>query len=193
MKLAVDLDGVLCDITPQVGIRLKQDFGLDVPADKYTFGEDFTLSEYPQIPTRWIYKTLFSDEWFWAKAVPFKENISQIARWSEQGHEIHIVTGRDKEQCGLVTLGWLRKYKVRFHRLTFEPVMHKIVYIKDNDIPVIFEDRFFEANRCASFGVRAFVLRRIWNEQYVDRVTNPLLTFIDDMGEADGYVNGREI
>lgn len=190
MDLAVDLDGVLADITPEVGNRIKQDFGIDVPVEKYTFGEDFGLGEYEQIPDRWVFKTLFNDEWFWAKAKPYEENIRQLIRWSEQGHKIHIVTGRDKQKCGLVTLGWLRKHKVPHDKLAFEPVMHKIVYIKDNDIPVIFEDRFYEANRCASFGVRAFVIKRKWNESYVDRVTNPLLTYIDELSQADSFVNG---
>jgi uncharacterized HAD superfamily protein len=188
VAIGCDLDGILCNIISEVRRRVKTDFDLDISEDKFTFGEDMGLSEYTQIPDKWIYRILFKDEWFWAKASSYPENVEQIRRWGEQGHEIYIVTGRDKNQCGMVTLGWLRRYKIPYTSFSFEKPMHKVIYLKNNDIPIMFEDRFYEANKCAAFGIRSFVVRRPWNIDFEDRVTNPLLTFVDNLEEADGAI-----
>ena len=179
MKTACDIDGVICDIHSEIKNRVRSDLGIELP-ENYS---DWNDLDEMGISNKWIYRTLFRDEWFWARAAPYEDNINRLNRWSKDGHEVHLVTGRDKDLCGMVTTAWLKRNHVDFHTLAFAPVMHKLVYLKENAIPVIIEDRFFEANRCASFGIRAYVVKRPWNEEYIDRNTNPLLRFVDDLSE----------
>jgi uncharacterized HAD superfamily protein len=69
--------------------------------------------------------------------------------------------------------------------------MHKVDYIKKHEISVMFEDRFFEANKIGAFGIRAFIVKRPWNEEYQSRVTNPLVTYIDDFSDANDFIGGN--
>ena len=185
LKLGIDLDGVLANVHDQIRYRIKSDLGFE-PDEFVDWAKDERLKKYG-ITSKWIYTTLFNDGWFWARIEPHLENIETLQKWATHC-EIHIVTGRHKETCGMETLGWLRRYKVPFDKLTFEQVMHKVVYLNNNEIPVLFEDRFFEANKCAAFGIRSYLIKRQWNEKHLDKITNPLLIPIDYLADAENWV-----
>ena len=167
---------------------MEKDFGVKVvdPIDW-----DYEVLERKHSVTReWIEKQ-FDDEWFWSKVPAFQKNIEQLRFWKAQGNEIHIVTSRPQKTLALVTRHWLKNHDVPFDFLSFQPLMHKVDYLKNNDISVMFEDMCFEAKKIGSFGLTCFVLRQEWNARYEARVTNPLVVYIDSMDEADDFIGGK--
>lgn len=186
-RIGVDLDGVLCNSNREATKRIKAEFKIDIDENDFAPGHDI-LEEYG-IDSKWISKKLYKDEWFWARSAPYEDNIETIQMWAEFGHDIHIITGRPKD-TGIVTRGWLKRNKVSYDSLSFESVMHKVDYLKRLEIPVMFEDMFFEANKIGAFGIRSFIVRRPWNARYEPRVTNPLVTFIDKLSDANNFIGG---
>lgn len=190
MKIVCDIDGVLSDIVPELIRRLRRDFNITVTEDEINkFELPEALSRY-NIRYGYILK-MYSDEWFWSRGRAVDENISWLQRWSERGHEVHIVTARPRELI-IVTKAWLKKYSVSYRELFHVRTLHKHEYLKEIQAGCIFEDMFFEANRCAIEGFPAFVVRRPYNAIYEERVTNRLVTFIDDFSEADDYICERK-
>lgn len=189
MRIGVDLDGVLAETSEELARRIKKEFNIDTSALDFARYDDFFTDN--NLDIKWLYKQ-FDDEWFWSKARPIEVNVDAVKDWASRGHEIHIITGRSEKASAIVTKAWLRKNKIPTENLTFEPIMHKVDYIKAQDIPVMFEDMFFEANKIASFGIQSFVIRRHWNSSFESRVTNPLVTFIDDLYDAEYFLKERE-
>lgn len=179
MRIACDLDGVLSDILPELQLRIKKQLGIDVEvASMYDLNDI--------VDKKWIDKT-FDDEWLWSRALPYQNNIDTLKQWGDQGHEIHVVTGRPSKGLAIVTRGWLKRYGVEA-AIAFEPVMHKVDYLKKKEIPVMFEDLFFEANKIGAFGIRSFIVRRPWNKDYEQSITNPLVSFVENLAEANQYI-----
>jgi len=190
IKIAVDIDGVLADILHPLATRIKADFGHDIQPDhleKFELAD--TLKEFG-IKSTWLLKC-FKDEWFWSQASPYEDNIATVNAWREKGHEIHLVTGRE-QFTAIATSAWLKKYKVGYDKLQFSRVMKKYEYMLEENIPVIFEDRVFEANKCGSYGLRAFVVRRPYNLEYESRVHNSLVSYVDTLSDADSFLESFE-
>lgn len=188
MRIGVDLDGVLGECGPVLKARIKQQFKIDVDGlDKIGFTQFFEEND---LDSKWLVKQ-WNDEWLWSKATPYEDNIAAVKLWIEQGHEVHIITAREKQTTALVTRAWLKKHGLPIENLAFHPVMHKVDYLKARDIPVMFEDLFFEANKIASFGIPCFLVRRKWNAEYADRITNPLVRYIDSLSDANDFIIER--
>lgn len=188
MRIGLDLDGVLGDAGDTLKARIKQQFKIDVGGlDKIGFTQFFEEND---LDSKWLIKQ-WNDEWLWSKTVPYEENIKTAIRWQELGHEIHIITAREKDTTALVTRAWLKKHGLPIENLTFQPIMHKVDYIKSREISVMFEDLFFEANKIASFGIPCFLVRQPWNVEYAQRLTNPLVMYIDSLSDADEYLKNR--
>lgn len=186
MKVGCDIDGVIAESSKELARRVSIQYGIDTTAIETGLYDDFFAEN--GLDNKWLEKQ-FQDEWFWTKAEPYSENIDALLSWAEQGHEIHLITGRNEKFTSMVTRGWLRRNNLSNMILSFAPIMHKIDYIKLHEIPVMFEDRFFEANKIGSFGIQSFVVRRPWNEAYEPRVTNPLVQYVGELKEADYFIN----
>lgn len=188
MRIGVDVDGVLAEAGPVLKSRIKQTFKIDVSdLDKIGFTQFFEEND---LDSKWLQKQ-WLDEWLWSKATPYQENIAVVKSWIEDGHDVYFITARDKNTTALVTRAWLKKHGLPLDNLVFHPVMHKVDYLKANDIPVMFEDLFFEANKIASFGIPCFLVTRPWNENYRNRITNPLVTYIDTLADANDFILER--
>lgn len=188
MRLGVDLDGVIADSTPEMKVRMKRDFGVEVKEEAFDWDYE-TVKKLYDIPDDYI-KKMFNDVWFWSKSIVHAENVEQLRIWRSEGHEIHIITGRPQAELALVTRRWLKNKDVPFDHLSFEPLMYKVDYLKKHDISVMFEDMFFEANKIGSYGLTCFVIRRHWNSSYESRVTNPLVSYIDELADANDFIGG---
>lgn len=184
MKIGVDLDGVLADTTEEIKKALSKDFDIDI---ERPFVDLYELEAFG-VTKHWIDRT-FDNEWFWARALPYQENIDAVKDWYEGGHEIHLLTGRPPQALSLVTRGWVKKMGVPHHELSFEQTMHKIDYLIRKEIPVMFEDRFFEANKIGAFGKRSFIVKRPWNVKWEKNITNPLVSYIDRLSDANSFIN----
>jgi len=187
MRIVCDLDGVLADIITPLRERIEKAYGVDIQEralDKFDLTE--TLREH-SIPSSFLWKC-YQDPWFWAHARPYSPNIERVNLWMEQNHEIHIVTGRKAENVAIPTVAWVKKHGIKHTDLKFWPVMKKYEYMLQNDCQLIIEDRFFEANKAASYGFDSFVVRRPYNVEYEDRVTNPFVRFIDQLSDIDSFV-----
>lgn len=189
MKIGCDLDGVLGHVGEELKGRIEKQFKVSTGnLDLIGFTQFFEVNE---LDSKWLQKQ-WLDEWLWARALPDEENIAALKEWASRGHEVHIITARAQKETAMVTRTWLRKHGIPVENLSFEPIMHKINYIKAKEIAVMFEDMFYEANKIASFGVPCFVVNRPYNATYRDRVTNPLVSFVDSLNEADGFIRERE-
>lgn len=189
--IGVDLDGVIANPNPEFIRRAQVELKQTIDENDLTFGWELLSQKY-NIDDKWFLKSLYKDEWFWAKTAPYEDSIETLHRWGELGHEVHIIADRPKDTI-TVTRGWLKRYKVPFTQLTFEPIMHKVDYIKRLEIPVTFEDRFYEANKIGAFGIKSFIVRRPWNADFEPRVTNPLVTFIDNLESATEFIGGLNV
>lgn len=189
MRIGCDLDGVLGHVGEELYKRIEKTFGVEVDGLHLIGFEKFF--EDNGLDITWLQKQ-WKDEWLWSRAVPDEENISALLDWKSRGHEIHIITGRDAKATSMVTRTWLRKQGIPTDNLTFEPVMYKLDYLKAREIPVMFEDMFYEANKIASYGVPCYVTRRTYNQQFESRVTNPLVMFINNLWDADYFIKERE-
>lgn len=190
MKIGVDIDGVIADILTPLAARINKEFGHDIglkDLDKFDLSD--TLKKY-DIKSTWLFK-MFKDEWFWSEAIPYEENIQTLNEWKAQGHMIYLLTGRSSS-TGIQTAAWLRRAKVSYSRLEFLKVMKKYEFMLKEEIPVIFEDRFFEANKTASYGMRSFVIRRSYNTEYEGRSFNSLLTYVDSLADGQTFINRYE-
>lgn len=186
MKIGCDIDGVLGDILTPLAVRMKRDFGVDLQPEKL---EKFDLGETLKangIKSTWLFKT-YNDEWFWSEVVPMGENIAKLNEWSTQGHEIHLITGRNKN-FSIPTVAWLNKNKIARHALEFSNVMKKYEYLLKSNIDIFIEDRFFEADKAASYGIASFVVRRTYNVEYESRIHNSLLRYVDDLSGIDPFI-----
>jgi uncharacterized HAD superfamily protein len=189
MKIGADLDGVLGHVSDELNKRIEKQFGVEL-SNIHLIGYD-KFFEDNDLDTKWLQKQ-WNDEWLWSRAIPDTENIEALKYWQSRGHEIHIITGRSQKETAMVTRAWLRKHGIPIENLAFEPIMYKLDYLKARDIPVMFEDMFFEANKIASYGIPCYVLRRTYNSQFELRITNPLVKFIDSLWDADGFIKERE-
>lgn len=189
MDIGMDLDGVLAHIEKELFTRIEKTFGVEV-GDIHLIGFE-KFFEDNGLDATWLQKQ-WKDEWLWARAVPDEENIAALLDWKSRGHQIHIITGRAEKETSMVTRSWLRKHGIPTDKLSFEPIMYKLDYLKAREIPVMFEDMFFEANKIASYGIPCFVVKRTYNENYEARATNPLVIFIDSLWDADYFIKERE-
>lgn len=191
MILVSDLDGVLSDIIPELATRINKDFGLVIDYDDINnFDLVDAVAKYG-IKANYVMK-LYRDDWFWSKGRVVDENIDWLNRWANRGHEVHIVTSRP-QSLGIVTQAWIKRHKINATKVSHVPMLHKWEYMKKVGASCIIEDLFFEANRCATEGFPAFVIRRGYNKIYEPRITNKkLVRYIDSFSEADGFINGEE-
>jgi uncharacterized HAD superfamily protein len=189
MRIGIDLDGILAHIEIELNKRIEKTFDISLESLHLIGYERFFVDN--NLDSKWLQKQ-WVDEWLWSRASPNEENISAVLDWQKRGHEIHIITGRSQKETAMVTRAWLRKHGLPIEHLTFEPIMYKVDYLKNRDIPVMFEDMFFEANKIASYGLPCFVVRRSYNKQFEPRVTNPLVSFIDSLWDADYFIKERE-
>lgn len=186
MRIGTDLDGVLADASIELAKRVSRQYKVDFkPDDAGTL--DDRIEEFG-IDRKWLTKQ-FDDEWFWTNSKPVQDNIDTVKKWIEQGHEIHIVTGRDEKTCSIVTRGWLRRQGLVDVHINYSSIMYKVEYLKAKEITIMFEDRFFEANKIGSYGINSFVVRRPWNAQFESRVTNPLVQYVDNLEGADYLIH----
>lgn len=190
MNIACDIDGVIADILTPLAARINKEFGHDIPLkhlEKFDLGD--TLKQYG-IKSTWLFK-VFKDDWFWTEALPYQNNIDVLNQWRSDGHSIYLLTARSSS-TGMQTSAWLKKCNVNYSRLEFLQSMKKYEFMLEKDIPVIFEDRFFEANKCASYGLRSFVVRRSYNVEYEGRSFNSLLSFVDNISDAQDFIDRYE-
>lgn len=190
MIIASDIDGVLCDVIEPLILRLNKLLNVSMKPDEVKEWEfEVALGRYG-VKKNHIRK-IFGDEWFWGEGVPVVENIKWLRQWS-QDHEIHLITGRHSD-LGIPTRAWLVKNDVPFTKIIHSHTLHKFEYLEKVKADVLFEDNFYEANRCASDGIPAFVIRRSYNEDLEPRVVNPLVKFIDSFEEADSFIQSYTV
>jgi len=187
MKIGIDIDGVLGNILIPLANRMEQEFNVKVDfgdLDKFDLTE--TLRKH-DIKSTWLFK-VYKDAWFWSETVPYDENIETLNKWRADGHEIHLLTARHAD-AAMPTSAWLKKHKVNYSKLEFVRSMKKHETMLKDNIPVIFEDRFFEAQKCASYGMCGFVVRRSYNIEYEGRSFNSLVSFIDKLSDGQDFID----
>lgn len=189
MKICIDLDGVLVDIMPEIKERLNRDFHLEIDSDEISKIDLAEILKTKGVRYQYLIR-LFDDEWFWSRGRAVDENISYLRKWKQEGHEIYLVTARPHEM-GMATSAWLRRQDVPYNKLMHKKQMHKYEYLLEIEADCIFEDTFYEANRCATEGIPAFVLRHPYNAKFEERTTNSLITWINTFAEADDWVKQR--
>lgn len=182
MIACVDIDGVLTNAHEALNKRLSKSYGVVYPEDEMIETLVDFLSE-NGISRGWL-NSAWKDEWYWGRMQPYIDNIEALQSWSQDGVEIHIITGRPPHSA-IPTAAWLKRYKVPYKELIFHQTMKKYEYMLKVSADFIVEDLFYEANKCAAYGFKSFVVRRPYNIQFEPRKINPLCVFVDSLKDID--------
>ena len=130
MKIGIDIDGVLTDISRfylDYGAKFAFENNISTPLkpDEYTLQEE-------------IHKKFWEEyDEFYTKEKYTREFASEIIEKLKQKHEIHIITARNLVQEEW-TRKWLEKNKIYYDNLAF--TNKKLEYCKDNNIDLMIED-----------------------------------------------------
>lgn len=139
MKIGIDIDGVLTDISK---------FYLDYGA-KYAFENNikivnpnaYGLEEMLNLE-KGKYKEFWAryDEYYTKNKYTREFGAEIIRKLKEEGNEIHLITARNpkSEQKEEWTTDWLEKNNIYYDKLVFTD--KKLEYCKDNNIDVMIED-----------------------------------------------------
>ncbi len=128
MKIAIDVDGVLLNMTTIFK------YAFTYYNEEYYPATDWDMHNYPEHIREHILFTLFGDENMMTLHMPFKDNyvalIKKLYEWKEQGHELYILSSRCKAILE----------KTRFHLLLhFQNIFKDILIIQGSKIPYLKE------------------------------------------------------
>lgn len=158
MKIAIDLDGTVANITDELIERLSWD-GIHVTEDEFMYEK---IEDCFDVEEGWI-KGHFDDPTFWLNATPYEDAWYCINKWFGAGHDIFIVTGRwhDTPSCR-----WLDEWDIPYNDIYFDqPKGGKHTTIQKLGCDFMIDDRTIEVNPMVDEGVNALLINRPWNQR----------------------------
>lgn len=160
MRIAIDIDGVLTNSE-----RYQLDYG-----SKYCVENNVDFGIYPdeyEIKKIFNWETVKHDEKFWdkylekyireEKARPFASEV--IKKLKEDGHEIYILTARNKEskwfpdylkqEAEEITLNWLKENDIYYDKILFARGK-KLEFCLEYEIDIMIEDMVKNVNEIST-------------------------------------------
>lgn len=139
MKIGIDIDGVLTDISK---------FYLDYGA-KFAFENNIEPiiadpNEYEIEEILDLKKGAHKEFWekydeFYTKKIYTREFAAEVIdKLKSNGNEIHIITARNQEKEEIWTRDWLQNNSIYYDKLEFTD--KKVEYCKENNIDLVIED-----------------------------------------------------
>ena len=174
MRIAMDLDGVVCNTIPHM-IKAIENKGYSVVFNKYNpyiEGVDDVEALMYDIVSE-IYSTKMD------QLRPYDDAVSAIPLISRDLGTITFVTAR-KDEWNITTLKWLQTYFDIPFDLVHKRSFNKSKFILDEGFDVFIEDRLRTANQAAELGINTYLINRPWN---IGRPAHPLVVCIQSLLE----------
>ena len=138
MKIGIDIDGVLTDLS-----RFYLDYGakyvFENNMEKISNPNGYELNEILGLTEEERKQFWKKYDEFYTKKIYTREFASEvIEKLKNDGHEIHLVTARNPREDEW-TRNWLRDNDIHYDKLTF--TNEKLQYCEENKINIMIEDR----------------------------------------------------
>lgn len=140
MKIGIDIDGVLTDIS-----RFYLDYGakyaFENNIDKIAEPNGYEIEEILNLDKGAHIRFWKKNDEFYTKKIYTREFAAEIIdKLKAEGNEIHLITARNpkEEQSENWTTEWLKENNIYYDNLTFTD--KKVDYCKDNKIDLMIED-----------------------------------------------------
>lgn len=115
LRLGVDLDACVVDLSYWASRLIKRRLGLDFKAITKKGPVNFWLHEWPEIKKvkgENFIKDMFKKPFVYEYAKPIPGAVRVLNKWKKQNHQIWIITARPKEMAKETTFRWLRKNRL---------------------------------------------------------------------------------
>lgn len=178
MKIGVDVDGVLFDF---VGSLRWAWSGEEGPTDQYPEPNCWEMWDaWSMAKDAWVEATngsiargLFRSGWAYPGA------LAGIRKLHELGHEVHLITARDRNRAGADTADWLSHHNVPYDSLTFNADK------TCRRVDVFIEDNVENARAVQAAGTKVFLIHRPWNDFAIDGDIPFVYTWEDFVAEVE--------
>lgn len=181
MKIALDVDGVVCNLYEEIYYRLERDGYDPIPHEKlHSFKIEDNVNS---LSKEWI-KEQFRDNTFWLNTKPFQDAWLMINKWFMSGHDVYLVTCRWSNTLD-PTLRWLSEWDIPFNDISMGNVhLEKYKFLERVGADLMVEDRLDEANEVAKRGITSFLIDKPYNQGKTKAKR------IKNLYEVDEIING---
>lgn len=172
-KVAIDIDGVVCDIVPRMMARLRKQGYEVVTPNKYEF--DIKGCEDPDKLRKETFFNVIRDESAFIR--PYLDAPDAVLRIGIRVGDITFLTARDVALRS-ETETWLRHHFSIPHSVVSKKSADKVPYLIQNKFDFFIEDRLSTANQAAEAGIETFLVNQLWNINYP---IHPEITRVSDV------------
>ena len=170
MNLGIDIDGCLNDFQKALAVVLKRDYNIEVAKEEYEMLRDINLDNMEQCRA------------FWEKYNPELFNLLNcecgasdvLKSFYELGINLNIATAREYHVAPL-TEKWLNEHNIFYDNIFFN-AGDKVDLCKWQNIPLMIEDKPYNAMALANNGIKVLLFSRPYNltikHENITRVNN---------------------
>ena len=186
--IALDCDGVICNIEDEFAIRIEKDFGFKTHPEQWQTHR--IAQQFPQIPESWVDDQL-ADPAFWLNGKPYEESWFYINKWFMENNDIFIITCRGVKNSPVIetiTERWFDEWEINYNRIYFDQTRfgkHETCLRIGADFLV--EDDPHEVKVAADF-LPAYLIHHGYNSDYTDI---GLGIRIKSLADLDDIVSGE--
>lgn len=159
-KIALDLDGVIADIS----------YGIDLALEKRGI-EDYDYSgwliTYHECN---LSNSIMNNSLFWKNLKPLSDAWYQVNTWFSEGYDVYIVTARRTKYSIEITEDWLNSWRINTMQPIFCNMGEKHKVIEEINPLFMVEDNPNEVMTLREAGVNAFLRRAWYNRPYWEKL-----------------------
>lgn len=181
MRLGIDIDGTLTNIVDSV-IAYGQEYELENNLE-----EGITNPNSDLIQAAFEWGTEIGSK-FWRQNFPKINQVEPRAltkkyldKLVDEGHEIYIITARSSSELKdpkKISVKWLKKHKIPFEKI-FVNAENKGLICKQNNVDLLVDDLPKNIDSALSYGIKAFVMNSVTNENYNKKGVTRVYSFVD--------------
>lgn len=162
VAVALDIDGVVAHITPEISLRIKEKTGRVVTDEdivRFDIAKQFDLDE------EWFVEQI-NDPVLYLNSKPYEDAWWAVNGWFSGGIDVYFVTGRPSSLAN-ATLRWFDEWDIPYNEIYFGmPKGGKSDIIKSLGCKFMVDDRASEVRAMLEDDVDCFLMDRPWNQYY---------------------------
>lgn len=158
--VALDLDGVIADISEALNVELEERGHFD-----YDFTDWLITHHECELSDEIMSKSLF-----WRNLQPFQDAWHQVNKWFSDGHDIYIVTARRSPASIEVTEQWLDEWRISTMKPIFCKMGEKHNIINELKPAFVVEDNPNEVMTLLEEGNQAYLRKAWYNKKYWNKL-----------------------
>lgn len=162
MKIGIDLDGVIADLTTELVYRLDK---IGIKTNPYRWKSLRLENEIDGVSADWMAEQI-NDPLFYMNVPAYEDAFYAINEWFYSGNDVYIITTRPTD-CLDVSQDWLDQWGIPYNNI-YAGIKHreKIEVINDLNIAAMVEDNPEECEVIVETGINTFIISRSWNRDY---------------------------